>query len=198
MIFMPTVKRKNSYAAVIVLAMLFMLGIAGGAVIGGIRGSHPLLAALTNSYITLRVGQDFLTRVVSSFTPAILFLLVTFLLGFDSILSFAIPFVLIYRGLGVGTALAAIYAGMGVRGIGAAALLVIPFAVFSGLVLIVACREAMRMSLAIFRVSASATGQYAPVDYGLYISKFILLAALMLTAAFADGFVTVFFGKFIY
>jgi hypothetical protein len=197
---MPTVnyKRKNAYAALIVLSMLFIAGIAGGAVIGAVKSDNPLLSALSDSYITLRVGQDFLSRVVSSFTPAIISLFVTFLLGFDSVLFIAIPLVLVYRGLGVGTALAAIYAGMGVHGIGAAVLIVIPFAVFSGLILIIAVREAMRMSLSVLRVSASSTGKYAPVDYGLYVSKFIILSFLMLTAAFADGFLTMIFGRFIY
>jgi hypothetical protein len=127
---------------------------------------------------------------------AFLILAVTFIAGFDPILMPFIPLTLIYRGLGVGTALAAIVSTGSVQSI-TSILLIVPFAVFAGVVLAVACREAMRLSVSIFKVTTAQGGAYAPIDYRLYVNKFILLSALMLVGSFADGFLTILFDKFI-
>jgi hypothetical protein len=46
--------------------------------------------------------------------------------------------------------------------------------------LIIACREAMRMSVSIWRVTTARSSIYTPVDYKLFINKFIILTAALL------------------
>jgi hypothetical protein len=184
---------KNSSIAMPVLCLLYLAGVVGGVFIGHYNANvNPLFLPLFSG-----VGQAFIPQVVSSFTPAFLFLFVTFMMGFGAIFAGFIPLVLVYRGLGIGTALAGLTADMSVRGATFAILLIVPFAVYSGLVLAVAVRESMRLSVSIFKVTNAQGGVYAPIDYRLYINKYIILSALMLAGAFADGFITLLFGKLV-
>jgi hypothetical protein len=103
--------------------------------------------------------------------------------------------VIFYRGIGIGAVTAGMYTSRGTEGILPSLVLIIPFAVMSGIILIMACRESMRLSATILKVTSHPTG--SAVDYKLFVNKYILMAALLLIASLFDALLTYLFAGFL-
>jgi hypothetical protein len=164
------------------LAAVYIIGIIGGVTLFMTRFNTTFFQTGFIDY-----NKNFLQITVDLFTPAIITLGIIFLLGFGSIFSVFVPLVLLYKGFETGLTLAHIYASFASYEMINMLIIIIPNAVFSTLVLIVGCREAMRMSVSIFKVTVSCG--YLPVDYKLYINKFIILTAILLAGAITNAFI---------
>jgi hypothetical protein len=182
---MSAVKQNGKLLNISLLAAVYITGIIGGAIIFA-TGRVPIanFPVVQNFTTDITNIHSFFEALIVNFTPVFLLLLLIFLLGFGSIFSVFIPFVLLYQGLKTGLILASIYTDFEAQNILKTLIIIIPFAVFSVLVMIIACREAMRMSVTIFKVTVSCG--YLPVDYKLYINKFIILTAILLAGTFID------------
>jgi hypothetical protein len=166
------------------LAAVYIIGIIGGVTLFLTR--FDAVYTLNGTQI-LYTDYTFIQRTIDVFTPAFLALGVIFLLGFGSIFSVFVPLVLLVKGLGTGLTLAHIYTSFAANEMLKMLIIIIPYAVFSTLVLIVGCREAMRMSVSIFKITISCG--YLPVDYKLYINKFIILTAILIIGAVVNTFI---------
>ncbi|MDR0946920.1 MAG: hypothetical protein LBM87_04150 [Ruminococcus sp.] len=179
----PIKKQPPAFTALILLTAVFAIGVSIGVMLSIIypESVEEAFLFISDGFLTETLGRSFIDTAVNSFTSAFTVLLLLFLLGFGAVFAPIMPLVLIYRGMGFGITLALMYISSGVRGVLMSLFTVIPFAVLSGLIHIIACRESMRMSASIFKVSSKEG--FLPVDYRLYINKFIIMCALILIAA---------------
>ncbi|MDR0986528.1 MAG: hypothetical protein LBL98_02370 [Ruminococcus sp.] len=184
---MSAVNTHGKVVNLSLLAAVFIVGIIGGVTLFMLGGGTPQVG------IPYMDKADFIERAVDVFTPAFLSLGAIFLLGFGSIFAGFVPLVLLYNGLQTGLTLAHIYTSSPPQKMFLVLFIIVPYAVFSALVLIVGCREAMRLSVSIFRITISSG--YLPVDYRLYINKFIILTAILLTGAIGNAFISGVFTK---
>jgi hypothetical protein len=180
---MSAVKQSGKIINLSLLAAVYIAGIIGGVTLFLTRFA-PIYTF--NDASVLYIDHTFLQKTVDVFSPAFLALGVIFFLGFGSIFSVFVPLVLLIKGLGTGLTLAHIYTSFAANEMLKMLIIIIPYAVFSTLVLIVGCREAMRMSVSIFKITVSCG--YLPVDYKLYVNKFIILTAILIAGAVANTF----------
>jgi hypothetical protein len=161
----------------IILTAVFILGLVGGVLVSVFAPpefSERIISSVA-SFLRSRSALGFSQTLAESFFSAMLVVIIFMLLGFGGIYQPIAVFLLILRGLGIGTALSFLYAGeITVENFKAVAA-VLPFIVFTSFIHILACRESMRMSTAVLRVSLATPGELKAVDYSLYINKFIIL-----------------------
>lgn len=197
------------------LLLLFMLLLLGE-LIGSfmMRGTElsasGTLPFLTQGFLAARGEQSLLETFTSSLSSSALLMLPAFLLGFCAIAQPVIVFLPLFRGLGLGLSMAYLYAAYGWRGVFACLVLILPNAVLSSLAILMACREALRMS-ALFLSCAFGTGsppadpEGEPVPYPaggrvdmrlafrLYLVKFALLLGVAVAASLVDSVFTFLF-----
>jgi hypothetical protein len=159
------------------LTAVFVISLIGGAVIAA--AADPSLAEriinTAAAFLRSRSTLGFAETLAQSFFSSAVIIILFFFLGFGGIYQPFSVCLLIFRALGIGTALAFIYAGGITPQNFFAVSSVLPFIALTSFIHILACRESIRMSAAVLRVSIAAPGEYTPVSYGLYINKFILL-----------------------
>jgi hypothetical protein len=173
--------KNRGYIGLLLLSAVFVIGITVGVYLTakGTYGDRPLYF----DYYELFHGKDFLTNTIDRFSLTFFTLLCIFFLGFAGISAPFLPLSLLYRGYSIGSSILLIYLTYSSESILPMLLSEIPFAVLSGLILIFACREAMRMSVSIWRVTSAAGNIYTPVDYRLFVNKFIILTAALLAVS---------------
>jgi hypothetical protein len=161
----------------LILTAVFVAGLIGGvlvAVNAPPEFSEKIIAAAAG-FLRSRSVSGFSETLAESFFSAVLTVLVLFLLGFGAIYQPVSVIVIAFRGLGIGTALCFLYAGEITLDNFVAAVSVLPFLVLTSFIHILACRESLRFSTSILRVSNALPGEYQAVDYSLYINKFIIM-----------------------
>jgi hypothetical protein len=160
-----------------ILTAVFILGLILGVIISIAAPpefSDRIITAAAG-FLRSRSVLGFSKTLAESFFGATMIILIFFLFGFGGIYQpFAVA-LLLFRGLGIGTALSFIYAGEITIENFVAAVSVLPFLVLASFIHILACRESLRLSTSILRVSIAAPGEYKAVDYSLYINKFIIM-----------------------
>jgi stage II sporulation protein M len=177
----------------IILTAVFIMGLVGGVVISiwaPPEFSERIVTAAAN-FLHSRSTLGFSETLAESFFSATLLTILLFLLGFGGIYQPFAVLILLIRGLGIGTALSFIYAGEITPENFAAVVSVLPFIAFSSFVHILACRESLRMSTGILRVSLAAPGEYKSVDYSLYINKFIILLFVTAIISIIDALINI-------
>jgi hypothetical protein len=169
-----------------ILTGVFLLGFVGGVLLSLTAPSEfsERIISLSAEFLAKRSERGFSETLAVNFFSAIVTIIVLFLLGFGGIYQPISVIIIAFRGLGIGTALTFIYAAELTISNLLTAVSVLPFIVFSSFIAILACRESIRMSTSILRVSIAAPGDYSPVNYSLYIDKFIIMM-------FATGVVSV-------
>lgn len=188
----PQRRRRDSLLTL--LAALYFLGVIFGSFFYSTfdREQSGLLDDIAESFVAGRLSNTFWQTMINSFAGAFAMLAVCFLMGFCVIAQPAEIFVPLFRGLGVGTVIAGMYSHYGASGAGASALLIVPGAVLSAFVLIMASREALRFSSALYGMTfgkAGNSGRERP-DVKLYFTKFVILCAVLVFSAFADSLLT--------
>jgi hypothetical protein len=175
--------KNRGYISLILLSAVFVIGITVGVIMTAqgfnINEDKPLYF----DYYRLFHSKDFLTNLIDRFSLTFFSLLLIFFLGFGSISTPFLPLTLLIYGIITGSSILLIYTTFSSNTLFAVLITEIPFAVLSGLILIIACREAMRMSISIWRVTTAGSSIYTPVDYKLFINKFIILAAALLAVS---------------
>lgn len=190
-------KPTGKFTSLHLLAAVFLAGVLAGTLAfmqaGGETGD---ISGITGSFITTRLGQTYIHTVINSFSGTFPLLLLLFFLGFGSVFQPLEILVSGYKGLGVGLSLAGIYHHYGVNGILLSAALIIPGAVVSAGTLIIAGREALRMSTAIGSLAFSQKSRYERPDLRMYIYKFTVLTAILMISSIIDGILTFLFAGF--
>ena len=187
-------RRRRQDGLLTLLAALYFLGVVLGSILYNTldREQAGSLDSMTGNFIDGRITNTFWETMVNSFSGAFFLLVVCFAMGFCVIAQPAEIFVPLFRGLGVGAAIAGMYSSYGAAGAGASALLIVPGAVISAFVLIMASREAMRFSSALYGMAfgRNGSGGNERPDVKLYFTKFVILCAVLAFSAFADSLIT--------
>lgn len=179
------------------LAALYLSGVLLGTVLYCVLDSEQLevLNGIAGSFVADRLNQGFLQTLVHSFSGVFILLLVCFLLGFSAVSQLAELAVPMYSGLGVGASLAGIYSSFGLPGVGMSAVLVIPNAVVSGFVVIIAAREAFRMSGNVYTLLTGAEAVHEKIDVRLYFTKFVILCLILAAASMVNSLLALLFAE---
>lgn len=187
--FPPTGKRKRD-KLLMLLAALYFLGVVLGTIIYCTSGSGgtAVIDRLTDGFIAGRLSHSFGETLVNSFSGGFLLLTVCFLMGSCTIAVPAEMLVPLFRGLGTGAVIAGMYGRYGISGTAAAAVLVIPNAVMTAFILIMASRESVRFSAALYRNAFGNDGERP--DGKLYFTKFVILSVGLAVSSLADSLIT--------
>lgn len=176
----------------ITLSALYFFGVLVGTVLYCTLDGDKMrvLDGLAGSFVAGRLNHTFWQTLINSFSGAFLLLLVCFLLGFSAAappLELLVPF---FRGLGAGASIAGMYSSYGLAGAAASAVLIVPNAVATAFVMIIAAREAMRFSFGLYRAAFGRERGGEPMDVKLYFTKFVILCAILAVSSLADSLLT--------
>ena len=147
--------KKNKLTAV--MTALFFVGMAYGALVVGF-GDDKMLHSLSfmtklsngrfeKGYMNSRAEQSMAITFFNSLWSTGCFILALFLLGFSSVSIPAIVILPFFKGLGLGTSLGYLYITYALKGIAFSAAVILPAAIFSTFAMILASREAFKLSL---------------------------------------------------
>lgn len=173
------------------LGALFLLGALIGTLLVG-RCSAETLALLNKvlgGYAKQRETQSFWGLTLASFSSLALPLVVLFFCGFCSIAQPIIVLVPLWKGLGYGFSVGAIYAQQGSTSILYIALLLFPAMLLGALLIVIAGRSSLRMSVRLFRVALSEQEQIGREKTQCYCVKYIAFTAICLLVSLFDALI---------
>ncbi len=177
---------KNRLTGII---FLYFFGVLSGVILYCVPpGGYALqFETAAENYVSGRLNREFAEILVNSFCEPFVMLIVCFVLGMSAIAHPAEYLVPVFHGFGTGITLAGIYDMYGIKGIGLASLMIIPGTVFSAFAVMIAVREALNMSSDICSASFGRNGTGTKIDFKLYFTKYVILCAMVVTAAFAES-----------
>lgn len=186
----PRSRKKDTL--LIALSALYFFGVLIGTVLYCTLDSEKIrvLDSLAGSFVAGRLYHTFWETLVNSFSGAFILLLVCFLLGLSAAaqpLELLVPF---FRGLGAGASIAGMYSSYGLAGAGASVVLILPNAVATAFVMIIAAREAIRFSFGLYRAAFGRHSSGEPMDVKLYFTKFVILCAILAVSSLIDSLLT--------
>lgn len=187
-----TPQRRKKDIMLPLLTALYFFGALTGTVMYCTLESDKIsvLDGLAGSFVEGRLRHTFWETLVNSFSGAFILLLVCFVLGFCVIAQPAELLVPFFRGLGAGASMSGLYSGYGLSGIGAAAVLIVPNAVATAFVMIIAAREAFRFSSGLYSAAFGKIRSDEPVDVRLYFTKFVILCTVLVISSLTDSLIT--------
>lgn len=186
----PRSRKKDTL--LITLSALYFLGVLIGTVLYCTLDSEKIrvLDSLAGSFVAGRLNHTFWQTLVNSFSGAFLLLLLCFLLGLSAAAQPLELLVPLFRGLGAGAAIAGMYSSYGLAGAGASVVLILPNAVATAFVMIIAAREAIRFSFGLYRAAFGRNTAGEPMDIRLYFTKFVILCAILAVSSLVDSLLT--------
>ncbi len=155
------------------------------------------IAAITGGLLENRMNYSFTEMLVNSFAGSFLLIVLCFILGTGPVFQPVELLIPVYRGLGLGILLADMYCSFGSYGIIISVLLILPNAVVSAFILLIAVRESIRMSNSVRKVVFKSDSSYSKIDFSLYFTKFIVIITILSLSSLADSVVTVFLSDYI-
>lgn len=186
----PRSRKKDTL--LITLSALYFVGVFIGTVLYCTldSGKIRVLDSLAGSFVAGRLNHTFWQTLVNSFSGAFLLLLVCFLLGLSAAAQPLELLVPLFRGLGAGASIAGMYSSYGLAGAGASVVLILPNAVATAFVMIIAAREAIRFSFGLYRAAFGRNAAGEPMDIKLYFTKFVILCAILAVSSLVDSLLT--------
>lgn len=176
----------------LLLAGLYFVGAAVGTFLYCTldREKIKILDSISGSFVTGRLHNTFWQTLVNSFSGGFILLLVCFIMGFCAAAQPAELLIPLFRGLGTGASIAGFYGGYGIAGAGAAAVLIVPSAVATAFVMIIAAREAFYFSDGIYAAAFGKKPSADALDVRLYFTKFVILCMILVITSAADSLIT--------
>lgn len=177
---------KNRLTGII---LLYFMGILTGTVLYCMppEGQAERFEAIAENFISGRFDKEFAEILINSFCEPFVMLLLCFLLGLSTVAQPVEYLVPVFHALGTGVTLAGIYDMYGIKGIVMSAVMIIPGTVISAFAVIIAVREALNMSSDIYSASIGKSPVTAKIDFRLYFTKYVILCAMVVVAAFAES-----------
>lgn len=176
----------------ILLMILFCTGELTGALSECVFYGNNILQKSAELFFRNRTGCTFIETLVNSFSGPFLLMLACLVLGFGAVSMPAELLVPFFHGLGIGAMLADINAVYGIKGTLLSAVFVLPFAVMSAFAVMTAARESFSMSVHLLKIMLGAD-KSDKEGVKLYLTKFLVLFAVLAVLSFADSLVTYFF-----
>ncbi|MFA9381670.1 MAG: stage II sporulation protein M [Acetanaerobacterium sp.] len=183
-------KFLTEHRLVYAVFVLFAVGILAGSLAVRHGGEAVLgeLDRLMGNYIAKRAEQLFLPSFLSSFTVNFLVLLAVFFLGFCAIAPPVILLASTARGFSIGVSIGYLYSSAGFDGMAFAAQHLVPAAVISSFVLILACASSYKLSGVYFSLFSRGVPDSTISDAaGACLTKYIVYTLLIFLSAVVDG-----------
>lgn len=175
-----------------VLIALFFIGVAYGAVLVG--GASPetsdSLQRITEQFLLQKEGDGFLPALLSALLSGGVFVLLLFLCGFSAVGQPFSFFLVVFRGIGLGTAMGHFYLNLGVKGILMSLALIVPAGIVSSYAILLAGRESVKLSNRFFKVMTNDEFSMPGGILKTYTVKFFILVLLILLSAVVNGLCT--------
>lgn len=191
----------NTKKSLSLLMILVLFGVLIGTLVFCNMDTRDItdLSFITQGFIKNRAEQTFFQTFKASFTSAALLVLICFLLGFSAISQPAEILVAFFRGMGLGTSIAYIYASYGLRGFFITLIIILPHAVISSIVIIISVRESLRLSN-LFTGYAFSFAQENEMrsSIKLYLLKFLILFVIIGISSFIDSVLTFLFAGILF
>lgn len=188
----PIPRKRKKDTLLLVLSAMYFLGALLGTVLYCVTDEEKmkLFDGIAGSFVAGRLNHTFWQTLVNSFSGAFLLLLVCFLLGFGAVSQPAELLMPLFRGLGAGASIAGMYGAYGLAGTAAAAALIVPNAVATAFVTILAAREAIRFSNGVYKAAFARERSGEPLDGKLYFTKFVILCIILVISSLIDSLLT--------
>ncbi len=178
------------------LLLMALLGIIYGVLLAKADAEVlSLLSFLTDGFTAVRQSRGFFALFFGSFGSSAVLLLLSFWLGLSIAAQpflFLLPF---FRGLGLGITVGYLASAYGLRGVGFAAVLLLPYAILSLILLLLSCQSGVRMAnallLGIFRSNKVDTAEFKR-----YLIRCGVLLLLLLPASLLDATLSFLFARF--
>ena len=168
--------RKNW--CILLLTFAFIIGLVFGSVI--IKHNPTVLKwaeSYTDNYLSLRNNGSFWQIFFSSFMLSFCFLLINSVMGTSVIGVTAIPIIIGFRGAVLGVLMSNVYVKYALKGIVINALAIVPTSVISVLFIIISAKEAIRLSVAVIKITLPNS---PPRNLSPVLSYFLKRTAVLL------------------
>lgn len=171
----------------LLLCISLAVGLIGGRCLVGRLGAEMEQSALelVGGFLNGRVGNTPLQVFLTSFLSAALPLLAVFFLGFCAIGVPVLYLIPLIRGLGLGLGYGTLFHIYGWQAMATAAVH-LPSAVLSTLVLVYACREAVRLSFRFWSCAGRGEGPPRHVSPAIFYTRIAIFAVAMGGTALVD------------
>lgn len=170
------------------LAVLFLAGVAYGAILAGMLDGDTAAALeqMTRGYLAGRAESSFGEVFLRAVSASLMLGGAIFVSGFSAVgQPFAI-FFLFFRAIGLGMSMGYFYTVLDGKGILLALVLLLPAGALAGYALLLACREALRLSGRFFAAMTKAA-VLPPKIFRIYAVKFLIIAGMLALAALLDA-----------
>lgn len=184
---------------IIFSALAFLIGYLIGVFL--IAGNNAVFLSFSKAQfqglLSLKSGAGFLRHTFMRFLSFLPFMVGCYFFG-TSILGCAfVPAVLVVYGLNLGTLISYIYHVYALSGMGFTALLIAPFAILSGYILVLAARESLGFSDRVLKNALPhGTAFNLSNDFKIYTIRYIFLLVFCLLAAVLDAFCNLIFFRY--
>lgn len=180
------------------LLLVLLLGIALGAVLAW---RAPVLAQsrwFQQGFGEPAQERNLLTVFLDGLLPTVLLLLSALLFGFFAGGQLPALALLVWRGMALGCAAGGTYAAYGIRGLPVVLFLQLPHAAVTSVLLLLAVRETLRLSVSFFRFAISACERDGLREQSrLYLIRFLVLGTFLLVSAAGDTALTYGLSRFL-
>lgn len=176
------------------MAALIIVGMTVGAVLArnGECLSYQGVSMIVKEYTSQRDLQTFWQCFISSLEAILPFFAVLFLSGLSVLGAICVPFVMFFRGLGLGLILGYLYGTFGWQGVGYSLLLILPYGFAASVALMFAAREGIRFS---FRLTSQMMPSTKPSSmwpsFRLFCIRCLIIFIVLCIASFFDSVLAV-------
>jgi hypothetical protein len=183
--------------AVLGFGALFVFGVACGAgVVTWLKtDAADELMVILGGFARMRQAQELSSTFLSALGLNLALLVVLFLCGFCAI---SLPVILVlpwFKGLGFGLSASALLASRGMSAMGYLGVLIMPNMIWSTMVLLLGCRDAMRLSRVIWcSIQPGQARGSNEVYSGSYCARFVMYAMMMAAGAALEAYLFLLFG----
>lgn len=176
---------RNNWELVL-LSLLLLGGMLCGALLTGNAGFDTInrLDFLFAGNFKARISEPFLAIFAASFASSFLFIFGCFLCGLSMWGVFLVPFILVFRGFGLGLASGYLYSVYGGKGILFNLAVILPGAFVSCLSILLASREGIRFSRRLTTSCGSESLNRPQIGY--YLLRFGAILGIAFCAAIID------------
>ncbi len=190
------VNRLRSEKLFFALLLMSMLGVIYGVLLSKQNAAAlSPLSFLTEGFVAARCSGGFFALFFRSFSTAALLLFATFWLGLSAVSQPIIFLLPLFRGLGIGISMGYLTSQYKAQGIAFGAVLLLPYAILSTFLLLLSCREAIRLSNLLLTGIWRSERLGVP-DLRLYCLKGGVLFLLLIPAALLDATLSFLFARF--
>lgn len=188
--FTETVRDVKNNILMIGMALLILAGMAFGAFLARDPDclSYQGVSFIIKEYAVQRGELTFWQNFVSSLEGIFPFFLSLFFGGLFLLGAVCIPFIMFFRGLGLGLVMGYLYGTFGWEGVGYSVCLLLPYCFLTSVALLFVAREGIRFS---FRMAGQMLPSGKPASlwpaFRLFCVRSLMLAVLILIASFLDS-----------